>query len=230
MSLKHSNPADPYKDYSTLSFRDLVEARDFYHRQLMRKQNVVGTALGRTLQRKPGVKKTDKKTLFNTEVSETSGPCLLVFVKQWAKERDFGSGEGQIRPSDFIPTDFEMADGRLVPLCVIEAPPVEGGPPDPITPTFPSNWIGGGYPVIADVQGQEHIASIGGMFTDGHLVYAITNRHVTGAAGEVVYSIIGCERIAIGKSSRKQISRMPFEGLSRLAGQRRICSYGHRVD
>ncbi len=45
-------PVDPYKSYSTLSFRDLVEARDFYHGQLMRKQNVVGTALGRYLQRK----------------------------------------------------------------------------------------------------------------------------------------------------------------------------------
>lgn len=104
-----------------------------------------------------------------------------------------------------------MADGRVVPLCVVLAPPVEAEPPEPFTPVFPDNWMGGGYPVIADVQNQEHIASIGGMVTDGHLVYAITNRHVTGTAGEVVYSLLGGERVAVGASSRKQISRMPFE-------------------
>jgi hypothetical protein len=69
---------DPYKSYSTLSFRDLVEARDFYHSQLMRKQNVVGTALGRYLQRKSGVNREVKKTLSNTEVKKNSWPCLLV--------------------------------------------------------------------------------------------------------------------------------------------------------
>ncbi|MFI5105204.1 MAG: hypothetical protein ACHP79_09800, partial [Terriglobales bacterium] len=204
-------PIDPYKDYSTLSFRDLVEARDFYHRQLMRKKNVVGTALGRYLQRKPGVGDKEKKTLSNTEVRKNSWPCLLVFVKQWATDSQFGSGKGQINPGDFVPRSIEMTDGRVVPLCVIEAPPVDTAPVEPVTPTFPTNWIGGGYPVIADVQGQEHIASIGGMLTDGHLVYAITNRHVTGAPGEVVYSILGGERVAIGRSSFKQIARMPFE-------------------
>jgi len=209
--MKPQIPIDPYKDYSTLSFRDLVEARDFYHRQLMRKQNVVGTALGRSLLRKPHVPPTTKKTLSNSEVTKNSWPCLLVFVKEWADDSQFGAGDSPMHPSDFVPPSIEMPDGRVVPLCVVEAPPVETGPPDPVTPSFPTNWIGGGYPVIADVQGQEHIASIGGMITDGHLMYAITNRHVTGAAGEVVYSVIGGERVPIGKSSGKQISRMPFE-------------------
>src|SRR5204863_2533811 len=104
-----------------------------------------------------------------------------------------------------------MPDGRVVPLCVVQAPPVEAPLVEPVNATFPDNWIGGGYPLIADVQNQEHIASIGGMLTDGHLIYAITNRHVTGAPGEVVYSLIGGERVPIGKSSRKQITRMPFD-------------------
>jgi hypothetical protein len=202
---------DPYKAYSTLSFRDLVEARDFYHRQLMRKANVVGTALGRYLQRKVGVSKTIKKTLSNTEVRKDSWPCLLIFVQQWAVESEFGSGKSQLRPGDFIPPSIEMPDGRVVPLCVIEAAPIQTGPPEPVNPVFPTNWIGGGYPVIADVQNQEYIASIGGIFTDGHLLYAIANRHVAGAPGEVVYSLIGGERVAIGTSSRKQITRVLFE-------------------
>jgi hypothetical protein len=204
-------PVDPYKDYSTLSFRDLVEARDFYHRQLMRKQNVVGTALGRYLQRKQGISKTSKKTLSNTEVTKYSWPCLIVFVKQWANNSEFGSGEKQIDPSEFVPRSIEMPDGRVVPLCVIEAQPIDAEPAAPANPVFPDNWIGGGYPMIAEVQNQEHIASIGGMLTDGHLIYAITNRHVTGAPGEVAHSLIGGEKVPIGRSSRKQITRMPFE-------------------
>lgn len=202
---------DPYKAYSTLSFRDLVEARDFYHGQLMRKQNVVGTALGRYLQRKAGVHKTVKKTLANTEVRENSWPCLIVFVEEWAAENHFGPGKNKIKPGNFIPPSIEMPDGRVVPLCVIEAQPVDTGLAEPLNPVFPDNWIGGGYPVIADVQNQEHIASIGGMLTDGHLIYAITNHHVTGAPGEVVYSLIGGERVPIGTSSRKQVARIPFE-------------------
>jgi hypothetical protein len=133
------------------------------------------------------------------------------FVKKWATEDQFGSARDKIHLGDFVPHSIEMPDGRVVPLCVIEAPPVEVELTEPVTPEFPSNWIGGGYPVIADVQNQEHIASIGGMFTDGHLVYAITNRHVTGEPGEVVYSLIGGDRVPIGTSSRKQITRMPFE-------------------
>lgn len=201
---------DPYKDFSTLSFKDLVDARDFYHRQLMRKLNVIGTALGRYLQRKDGVGKNEKKTIFNTEVRENSWPCLLVFVDKWVTDADFGMGKKQISPAQYIPPSIEMPDGRVVPLCVVEAAQ-QFSPERPVSnPVFPSNWIGGGYPVIADVQNEEHIASIGGLVTDGHLLYAITNRHVTGGAGEIVYSIINGERVAIGRSARKQVTRMPF--------------------
>ena len=200
--------SDPYKQFSTLSFRDLVDARDFYHRQLMRKDNVVGTALGRYLVRKEKHKKDEKKTLGNSEVKTYSWPCILVFVSQWVPKGQFGHG---IDAAHFIPPLIEMSDGRVIPLCVVEAPPQLSGPAEAVNPKFPGNWIGGGYPVIADVQGEEHIASIGGMVTDGHLVYALTNRHVTGETGEVVYSVLGGEKVPIGRSSSKQITRMPFE-------------------
>jgi hypothetical protein len=206
-------PVDPFKEYSTLSFRDLMEAREFCHRSLMKRQNVVGTALGRFLLRKKGVSKTSKKTLSNTEVTSRSWPCLLVFVKHWLTPDEFGSGDQEIDPNEFIRSSVEMPDGRIVSVCVIEAPPIDVAPADPVDPKFPSNWIGGGYPVIADVQNQEHIASIGGMFTDGHLLYAITNRHVTGAPGETVYTLLNGEKIPIGRSSCKQLTRLPFEKL-----------------
>ena len=78
-----------------------------------------------------------------------------------------------------------------VPVCIVEAKRDEFSPAVPESElsslTFPSVFAGGGYPVIADVQGQEHIASIGCVVTDGHLAYALTNRHVAGALGEPVY-------------------------------------------
>jgi len=75
---------------------------------------------------------------------------------------------------------------------------------------FSKSFIGGGYPVIADVQGEEHMASIGCLVTDGHTTYAVTNRHVTGSPNETLYTFVNGRRQAIGVSSKKQIGRLPF--------------------
>ena len=75
---------------------------------------------------------------------------------------------------------------------------------------YPSFKIGGGFPVIADVQGREHVASIGCLVRDGHTVYALTNRHVTGPEGEIVYAQLAGEKARIGVSSSKQLTRLPF--------------------
>src|SRR5437016_3814678 len=103
---------DPCKEFGSLSFRDLVDARDFCHRQLMRKQNVVGTALGRYLMRKAGVGKDEKKTLANSQVTKFSWPCILVFVKKWLPKNHFGQ---RVDPWEFIPPSVQMSDGRIVP-------------------------------------------------------------------------------------------------------------------
>src|SRR6202162_241330 len=108
---------NPQEQYSSLSFRDLVDARDFSHHQMMRKRFVVGTALGRYRQRKSGVAKDDKKTLFNSEIKENSWPCILVFVSTWIYKHEFGR---KFNLAEFIPPSVEMPDGRIVPLCVIE--------------------------------------------------------------------------------------------------------------
>ena len=76
--------------------------------------------------------------------------------------------------------------------------------------TFPSELIGGGFPVLTDTQGREHIGSIGCLVTDGDAIYALTNRHVTGPAGRPIYSMLRGERVQIGVADEKQIGKMPF--------------------
>jgi hypothetical protein len=54
--------------------------------------------------------------------------------------------------------------------------------------TSRSQIAGGGRPILARVQGQEHVATIACLVRDGHKVYALTNRHVTGEPGEILYT------------------------------------------
>ena len=54
--------------------------------------------------------------------------------------------------------------------------------------------MGGGYPVICEVQGKEHIATVACLVSDGHRVYALTNRHVVGEAGTPISTIIGKDK------------------------------------
>jgi hypothetical protein len=75
---------------------------------------------------------------------------------------------------------------------------------------LPKNVLGGGYPVLADVQGEEHLASVGCLVTDGHLVCALTNRHVAGRPGEPIRSLLRGTKVRVGGSSEKQLSRRRF--------------------
>jgi hypothetical protein len=79
--------------------------------------------------------------------------------------------------------------------------------------TFPATFAGGGYPLLADVQGVEHIASIGCVVSDGHLAYALTNRHVAGMPGEPVYTLMNGRRSRIGVTSDLQITREAFNAV-----------------
>jgi hypothetical protein len=47
--------------------------------------------------------------------------------------------------------------------------------------------------------------------TDGHTVYALTNRHVAGNPGQVLRSVLGNQPLDIGVSSDKQLGRLEFE-------------------
>lgn len=145
-----------------------------------------------------------------------SWPCVIAFVEQWIDRKDFDGSTAQ--NNDYIPDRLHMPDGKVVPVCVIEAPPNLTPAEAPMNPRLPKNFIGGAYPVYADVQGEEHVASIGCLLTDGHLTYAVTNRHVAGSPGEVLYSILEGQKVPIGVSSISKLAA--FRSRRSMAGGR----------
>ena len=213
---QQDNPLNPLTDFHSLSLRDLLEARDLYHLHLTERKGVLATAVGRYLIRqndswpnqRPIVKHSGPKTLANVHIRPYSWPCVLVFVEKWISEQELK--RYGYKPTDVVPSALHMPNGKVVPVCVVEAPPDTLMRSSNRAPVFSKSYIGGGYPVIADVQGEEHMASIGCLVTDGHTTYAVTNRHVTGSPGETLYTFVNGERRAIGVSSTKQIGRLPF--------------------
>jgi hypothetical protein len=150
---------------------------------LMRHPNVVATAIGRYRIRHtdswPNEKRhrhgTGPRRLDNSEVRPYSWPCILVFVEEWQDPKHFAD-----RPSAMVPTTLFLTDGRSVPVCIIEAPRESATEIVAREVQFPVNNIGAGSPVVARVQGNDYVATIGCLVSDGHRVYALTNRHVTG--------------------------------------------------
>jgi len=216
---------DVDRAFSMLSLRDLIAARDLYHLHLMAKQHVVGTAVGRYLIRKSDPwprdreqlvehdtrqhamsRKKEPRTLGNSELRPYSWPCVLAFVDTWVDEANMTA-------SDIVPLTLFMPDGSRVPVCVVYAPLDEVGPPRQPPKNFPKQIMGPGYPVLVDVQGEEHFASVGCLVSDGHKVYALTNRHVTGAPGERIYALIGGAKVPIGVSAPKHLTRKLFQDL-----------------
>jgi hypothetical protein len=208
----------PDRNYMLLSLKDLLEARDHYHVHLSHLSNVVGTAVGKYLIRKndwyanntpSSVRKTPPlttpRTLFNTVVRDWSWPCVLVFVNKWEPKRAFAKD-----PDLMVPRALFLPDGRVVPTCTVLVEPDV----DPILPDYhfslPNSFIGGGYVTLANVQGREHVGSLACLVTDGDLTYALTNRHVTGAAGREMLTLFSGKRARIGISDPNQINTRPF--------------------
>jgi hypothetical protein len=218
------------RGFNDLSLADLLRARDQFHAHLIHKANVVGTAVGRYLIRTtdpypqrgdaPPAPKPNKppRTIENSEVRDYSWPAVLVFVSEWVDDSAFGGDDQDAHVSDYVPKTIYLDDGRSVPVCVVLAPLITSAPPpiDPATLTFPSASasgprLSGGYPVYIDVQKGRHFASLGCLVTDGHTLYAMTSRHVTGEAGEELFTVAGGKRIRIGSTSAKQLGRIEFE-------------------
>ncbi len=203
-------------EFAHLSLRNLIEARDLFHIHLMRHPNVVATAIGRYRIRKSDSWPNDKRQrhdtgprrLDNSEVRPYSWPCILVFVSAWEDPRQFAS-----RPADMVQKTVFMPDGTKVPICVVEAPKQSVTSIEARQITYPLNNIGPGSPIIAEVQGQRFAATVGCLVSDGHKVFALTNRHVTGEAGEVVTSVLSGTRQRVGASSAKQLTRLPFSAV-----------------
>jgi hypothetical protein len=210
----------PKRDFRSLSVTDLLEARELYHSHLTSIENVVATAVGLYRIRKDDpdardVKKKDlwrsrqhapERTMENTLVQPWSWPCVLVFVKTWVPQEVIA----RQNPDQVVPRYLYMPDGRVVPTCVILARKQEEAPAPQYNFVFTDKKIRGGFPVFTTVQGQEHIGSVGCLVTDGRQVYALTNRHVAGEEGEVIYTFSGAERQDIGKSVGGSLGKKPF--------------------
>lgn len=226
-----TDPLSVQHDFNQLGVKDLLDARDLYHVHLMHKRNVVATAVGYYLIRdtdpwpsstRPTEKDANKangkaakpttkppRTLWNSRVRPYSWPCILVLVNQWVDQSKFG--RGGVANDDMVPPALYLPDGRVVPVCVVLAEPDETDPGPVADLTFPDALVGGGYPVLVNVQGEEHVASIGCMVTDGHHVYALTNRHVSGQPGEIIYTLLNGQRVQVGISSDRSLTRELFE-------------------
>jgi hypothetical protein len=62
------------------------------------------------------------------------------------------------------------------------------------------------------VQEREHIATVGCLVTDGSRYYGLTNRHVCGEAGRVIYAQLGDDFVPVGRAASRdmQISKLAF--------------------
>lgn len=207
-------------NFNLLSLDDLLAARELFHLHLSHKPNVVATAIGRYRIRKsdPWPDKENPKengsstyrlhkirTLENSEIRPYSWPAILVFVDKWVEAKDFAHPENAIPPAVFMP------NGQKVPICVIQVQKDDIIDEKNIRYKYPANIIGGGYPVICDVQGQEHIGSVACLVSNGHKVFALTNHHVAGEAGSPISSIFRNHKQQIGTSAPSAISRKLFE-------------------
>jgi hypothetical protein len=211
----------PKRNFSSLSVLDLLEARDAYHVHLAHLENVVATAIGlyRIRMDDPDSKNpaavdphdpasrrnSPERTLANTVTKKWSWPCVLVFVDEWQTQAHFHN-----RPDQAVPRLLYLPDGRVVPTCVILAEESEAAAPLLQDLSFPSDLMGGGYPVLTDVQGTEHVGSVGCLVTDGDRTYALTNRHVSGDPGREIYSMIRSRRQRVGVAAPTQLGKMPF--------------------
>jgi len=207
------------QDFNALSVCDLLTAREQFHFQLAHKKNVVGTAIGRyrirksdpppakaelAQQKSPAVRKT-KRTLENSEVRDYSWPAILVFVDKWLSFTELHD------PNDAIPRAIYLPDGRRVPICVIESGAAERAADDDQIRAFPGSLIGGGFPLICDVQNRSHMATVGCLVTDGHRTYAMTNKHVCGEPGQVVSALAAGNKKPIGTSASIGLGRVGFQ-------------------
>ena len=107
-------------DFSLLSLRDLLAARELFHLHLINKPNVVATAVGRYRIRKhpqngaPGESEAahPKRTLANSEIRPDSWPSILVFVDKWVQTAEFDPPSGRCSAGYLYAERAESSDLR----------------------------------------------------------------------------------------------------------------------
>ena len=214
------------RSFSSLSVKDLLDARDAYHVHLCHLDNVFATAIGRFLirdtdpdykryvsvrERREGKDGSARaRTLENSTVRPWSWPCVLVFVTEWETPEKLHKRRGRV-----VPQFLYLDDGRIIPTCVVKASLYEGPRSEPPSLKYTSHLIGGGYPLLTDVQGAEHVGSVGCVVTDGAQLYALSNQHVVGEAGSEVFAVVKGRRSRLGVTAPPplQIRKRPFSAV-----------------
>ena len=81
-----------------------------------------------------------------------------MFVKNWVEQESFSNGDYD--PAQMVPKTLYLPDGRLVPVCIVEAP-LDTSRPIPRTRPWewPDNLIGGGFPIRVEAQNSSRIAT-----------------------------------------------------------------------
>jgi hypothetical protein len=222
-------PFPPRVDFSSLSVRDLLDARDAYHVHLSHMENVVATAIGRYLiheddwfakhgpdePRPPDYPRpAEPRSLTNSILRSWSWPCVLVFVRRWERSRQLGDSA--------IPKRLHLPDGRQVPTCVVLGTPDESLPPPIVEPGFASELAGGGYRCERHGQGTVEVGTIGCLVRREGAYYALTNRHVTGTNGEEVFARIRAERVRIGVADSISVTKQKLKALFPAYGESNV--------
>jgi hypothetical protein len=221
MPLQTSQPRGPMRtfpprsDYTSLSIKDLLEARDAHQVYLSTLENVVATAIGRYLiheedwyavhppdqPRPKDVPLVSKpRTLTNSIVRPWSWPAVLVFVRNWESMPDIGN--------QAVPRSLYLPDGRVVPTCVVEATPDEEPPLPPPGAFHNSELVGGGYSCMRERQGEQGFGTLACLTRKGGTYYALTNRHVAGGEGEAVKALIRGKYTQVGITSNLAVERL----------------------
>ncbi|MGY3586020.1 hypothetical protein ACVIGB_004920 [Bradyrhizobium sp. USDA 4341] len=206
-------------DFTSLSVKDLLDAREAYHVHLAHLQSVYATAIGRYLIRDSDRNATERRhhskpqalgprTLFNSSVKDWSWPCILVFVRDWMKRSELKNHPE--KQDQLVPPFLYLPDGRVVPTCVVKVDPNEDSPGVVDPPVFKSDLVGGGFPVQTMIQGKIHRGSIGCLVTNGETVFALSNRHVVGAAGREIFAGFKNTERRLGVSDALQLGKRAF--------------------
>lgn len=209
------------RSFRSLSVKDLLDAREAYHIHLAHMNHVVATAIGlyrvrledleddgqtpKKRKNTPRSQHATPRTLANSKTTDWSWPCVLVFVDQWQTLAEMAGDPDQV-----VPQRLFLADGRVVPTCVVFAPQSSRPAAELGALLFPNQFVGGGYPVLSVVQNREHVGSIGCLVTDGDTTYALTNRHVAGEEGRPLYSVMAGSREQIGVSAGSALNKLSF--------------------
>jgi hypothetical protein len=216
----------PRRDYSSLSLKDLLDAREAYHIYLSQLENVVATAIGRYCiheddwyathppdRPRPADKPriTEPRTLANSVIRPWSWPAVLVFVRRWQNPAELGN--------NCVPETLYLADGRVVPTCVVLATPDEARPAPSIGPFHASHMLGGGYSCLREHQGEQATGTFACLARKGGSYYALTNRHVAGGNGEIVQAYIRGNYEPVGITSDLALDRAPMSSIFPLWGQ-----------